>query len=222
MTYKNILIISLLSILFFSGCRNININNKDSTIENNTEIVKHQKKLEVTKQHLNISKDRERSIKTQNSLEGAIISLSNQISQNLKFRTLKPILITSFVRLDNLKKTSEFGRIVAESLIDELSNKNFNIIEFRGQMALSVNERGEYFITRNVHKMKKNTPNTYIVVGTYSRQWKKIILNARIIDNITGKIISSARTTYVHNYRNDCLIFKDCIPARTINIINEK
>ena len=49
---------------------------------------------------------------------------------NKKLDTTKPVLITSFVRLDQFKTTSEFGRVVGESLIDELSNRGFNIIEF--------------------------------------------------------------------------------------------
>ena len=49
-----------------------------------------------------------------------------------------------------------------------------------------------------------------------------VILNARIIDNITGKIISSARATYEHGLANDCMLFRDCAPARTINIVKER
>ena len=88
--------------------------------------------------------------------------------------TSKSVLITSFVRLDNFKKTTEFGRVISESLINELSNRGFNIIEFRGQLGVSVNAQGEYFITRNVSKMKENVQNSFIVVGTYSRQYGKI------------------------------------------------
>jgi TolB-like protein len=136
--------------------------------------------------------------------------------------TQKPVLITSFVKLDEFKKTTEFGRVVSESLINELSNRGFNIIEYRGQMAVSINDEGEYFISRKPHELKNKIPNTYVVVGTYSRQLGKIMLNARVIDNITGKIISSARSTYAHGIMNDCILFKDCKPARTINIVREK
>ena len=135
--------------------------------------------------------------------------------------TSKPVLITSFVRLDNFKKTTEFGRIVSESLINELSNRGFNIIEFRGQMAVSVNEHGEYFITRNTSKMQEKVVNSFVVVGTYSRQYGKVMLNARVMDNTTGQIITSARSTYEHGLRNDCVLFKDCQPPRTIRIIAE-
>ena len=37
-------------------------------------------------------------------------------------------------------------------------------IEFRGQMAVSINDEGEYFISRKPHEIKGSIPNTYVVV----------------------------------------------------------
>lgn len=186
------------------------------------EIAKANEKVQITKEHMKIAEDMQENVTTQNSLEATITSLATQMMQNQKLHTKKSILITSFVRLDNFKKTTEFGRVVAESLINELSNRGFNIIEFRGQMAVSVNENGEYFITRNTSKMNERVMNSYVVVGTYSRQYGKVMLNARVMDNATGQIITSARATYAHGLRNDCVIFKDCQPPRTIKIIPEQ
>ncbi len=188
----------------------------------NEEVLKDYQKVKITKQKMAISADERLFITTQKTLDATITSLATQMLRNKKMNTIKPIIITSFVRLDQFKKTSEFGRIISESMINELSNRGFNIIEFRGQMAVSVNDNGEYFITRKIQKLKGKIPNTYVVVGTYSRQFGRIMLNARVIDNITGKIITSARTTYHHGKSNDCLIFKDCRPSRTINIIKEQ
>lgn len=184
-------------------------------------VKKADKKVQITKQHLKIAEDMQVNVTTQNSLEATISSLATQMMQNNKMHTSKSVLITSFVRLDNFKKTTEFGRVISESLINELSNRGFNIIEFRGQLGVSVNAQGEYFITRNVSKMKENVQNSFIVVGTYSRQYGKIMLNARVIDNANGQIITSARSTYAHGLRNDCVIFKDCKPPRTIKIMSE-
>lgn len=206
------------TVALFVGCtsQTIYMPSTDKTVidENN--------KVQVTKQHIQIANDKQLHVTTQPTLEGTINSLATQMMRNRKLDTRKPVLITSFVRLDNFKKTTEFGRIVSESLINEMSNRGFNVIEYRGQMAVSINEKGEYFITRNPYKLKDSVPNTYVVVGTYSRQFGKVMLNARVMDNITGKIISSSRSTYQHNRRNDCMLFKDCGPARTIKIIREK
>ena len=212
--FKTILKSSILasSILFVvSGCTST----KDS-------VSKEYDKVQSTKQHLEVAAQMQKDVTTQETLEATIASLAAQMVENKKMDTNKPILITSFVRLDEFKQTSEFGRVVSESLINELSNRGFEITEFRGQMAVSINDEGEYFISRKPNELKNKTPNTYVVVGTYSRQMGKIMLNARVIDNVTGKIITSARATYVHNIKEDCIIFKDCAPARTINIVKEK
>lgn len=192
------------------------------TYTNNKHLNQTNNNVQVTKEYMQIAQDQEAHVTTQYTLEGTINSLATQMMRNQKMATNKPVIITSFVRLDQFKKTTEFGRVISESMINEMSNRGFNIIEFRGQLAVSVNDQGEYFITRKVREMKGKTPNTYVVVGTYSRQYKKIILNARVIDNVTGKIITSARSTYVHGRMNDCILFGDCRPARTINIVREK
>ena len=220
--FKNVSRISILVtllMLFMSGCSYKKIVSNTAVSD---DVIREYSKVQTAKQHLEVAEDMQKNVTTQNSLEATIASLSTQIAQNKKIDTNKPVLITSFVRLDKLKETSEFGRIIGESLINELSNKGFNIIEYRGQMAVSINEQGEYFISRKPHEIKNQALSTYIVVGTYSRQNGRVILNARVIDNITGKIISSARSTYHHGLVNDCMMFGDCAPARTVKIIKER
>lgn len=212
--FKSVLRSSILvtSLLFITGCVN---GGNDALVQEND-------RVQTTKQHLEVAADMQKNVTTQNTLEATIASLAAQMLQNKKMDTNKPVLITSFVKLDEFKKTTEFGRVISESLINELSNRGFNIIEFRGQMAVSINEEGEYFISRKPYEIKGSIPNTYVVVGTYSRQAGRIMLNARVIDNITGKIITSARSTYAHGVANDCMMFGDCAPARTINIVKER
>lgn len=212
--FKRVLTSSILaaSLLFITGC----VYSGDDAVSQEND------RVQTTKQHLEVAADNQKYVTTQNTLEATIASLAAQMMQNKKMDTNKPVLITSFVRLDEFKKTTEFGRVVSESLINELSNRGFNIIEFRGQMAVSINDEGEYFISRKPYEIKGSIPNTYVVVGTYSRQPGRIMLNARVIDNITGKIITSARSTYAHGVANDCMMFRDCAPARTINIVKER
>ncbi|OQR42138.1 hypothetical protein AS859_01385 [Aliarcobacter cryaerophilus] len=174
--------------------------------QKNKEVQTESDKVNQMKAGMNVANYKQENITVQNSLEATISSLATQMMVNKKLDTSKPLIVTSFVRLDQFKTTSEFGRVVGESMIDELSNRGFNLIEFRGQMAIS----------------KKEVPSTYVVVGTYSRQNGKVILNARVIDNITGKVITSARSTYVHGLAHDCTMFGDCPPMRTIKIVKEK
>ena len=158
--------------------------------------------------------------KTYLTLNNAIVSLANQLSQNSRIKPTDTgtITVTSFVDLQQLNKTSQFGRVLGESLFSELFVRGFNVSDFRGQNAISINGSGEFYITRNVAKLQSEVPNTYIVVGTYSKIDENVMINARILDNKTGKIVSSARVMYGND---DCSIFGICNNAkRKIKIIS--
>jgi len=158
--------------------------------------------------------------KTYLTLNEAIVSLANQLSKNNKLNPTDTgtITITSFVDLEQLNKTSQFGRVLGESLFSELFVRGFNVSDFRGQHAISVNGNGEFYITRNITKLQSEVPNTYILVGTYTKIDQNIMINARILDNKTGKIVSSARVIYAND---DCSVFGLCNNAqRKIKIIS--
>jgi len=156
-----------------------------------------------------IPKDKASTNVTNLTLNDAIISLANQLSLNNKMvkTDTGTITLTSFVDLKSLNSTSQFGRVLGESLFSELFVRGFNITDFRGQNAISVNKTGEFFITRNIKKLSSEVSNTYILVGTYSKIDQNIMINARIIDNKTGKLITSARAMYAND---DCSIFGLC------------
>jgi len=160
--------------------------------------------------------------KVQLTLNDAVLSLANQLSKNNKISSSDTgtITVTSFVNLTQLQKTSQLGRILGESLYSELFIRGFNITDFRGQHAISVNNNGEFYITRNITKLTPEVPNTYVLVGTYSQIDQNIIINARVLDNKTGKIVSSARVMYAND---DCSIFGICNNAqRKIKIVGNQ
>jgi len=105
------------------------------------------------------------------TLNNAILSIANQLSKNNKLSPTDTgtITVTSFVDLKHLNKTSQFGRVLSESLFSELFIRGFNLSDFRGQHAISINANGEFYITRNIEKLQSEVSNTYILVGTYSR-----------------------------------------------------
>ena len=163
------------------------------------------------------------------TLNDAIISLANQLSVNNKLQTSDTgtITLTSFVDLKKLNQTSQFGRVVGESLFSELFVRGFNVTDFRGQDAISVNKTGEFFITRDISKLSSEVSNTYILVGTYSKIDENVMINARIVDNKTGKIVTSARAMYAND---DCSLFGTCnnlrrkikiVPEPKIQIISQ-
>jgi len=155
------------------------------------------------------------------SLDNAINSIADQLrlDTTLDFKIDKgTIAVTSFVDLNQLGKTTQFGRILGESMISELFKRGFNVSEFRGQGALSINKHGEFYITRDVSRLTMEVPNTYVLVGTYAQIEDKTLLNIRILDNQSGKIVATAREIYNQDY---CVLSDNCGKKRIIRIITD-
>jgi TolB-like protein len=154
------------------------------------------------------------------NINDTILELANKLlnSSRIDTRDLGEIAITSFVDLHKLNKTTNFGRTLSESMFDELFIRGFNVSEFRGQNTLAINGQGEYFITRDVRLLNKSVPNKYILVGTYTNVEDNVLINSRIINNTTGKIVASARAYY---NSDDCSITDTCRKPRKLKIVTD-
>ena len=176
---KNFIILSIIS-LFFISCtnnsKNINTKYRASTLSF------------FSNNHYN-------------DLNNAVIELSNQLLLNIKSSNQKnnSFMVTSFVNLNNFKSTSSFGRVISETLINELHTRKFKVIDFRTQDSLSVDNNGEFILTRDTNKLKDEIPQSLLIAGTYSKiNEKQIVLNARIVDNFTSEVISTAKVIYTY------------------------
>lgn len=153
-----------------------------------------------------------------NNLNSAIYGLADQLfKSNIDKNKNTKIILTTFVNLNNLEETNSFGRIVSESMFNELHVRGFRITDFRGQDAVSVNSQGEFHITRDVDKLKDHIASTeYILVGTYAAfENQSLLVNSRIIDSVSGDVISSARVVFKPL---NCKVYDVC----EIDIVSKK
>jgi TolB-like protein len=104
-----------------------------------------------------------------------------------------PIVITTFVDLNDLGKTSVFGRMMAEKMIDEMTKMGFHVVEFRKSQDIFVRkDGGEFILTRDVTELAKVTNAMAVLAGTYIATSKSVIINARLIDIKTPRVLSTA------------------------------
>lgn len=131
----------------------------------------------------------------QDTIDEAIIEVADQLVDTSKIQIYNKIAVTSFVNLNKFQETSHFGREISESMFNELHVRGFNLIDIRGTKSIRVNKNGEFFVTRDIKLLNnKIVENSYILVGTYNKFGNGVLLNARILDNVTGEVISTART----------------------------
>ncbi len=104
----------------------------------------------------------------------------------------QPIIVTTFVDLNNLDKSSIFGRVLAEELLNELHQAGFTVSEIRkGRDIFIRKELGEMILSRNAREILGKSSARAILAGTYVATAKTIIINARLIDINSPLILSS-------------------------------
>jgi len=166
------------------------------------------------------------NIATTTTIKDTIDKIAQQLVNTLRVKDVGAIAITSFVDLHQLNKTTHFGRVLGESLFNELFKRGVRVMDIRGQKSLSINAKGEFFLSRNVKKLHTPIQNKYVLVGTYTKIAEGILINTRIVDNKNGRVIATSRVIF---HSNDCKIFENCkkpkpepvIPIRTIDITTD-
>jgi TolB-like protein len=148
----------------------------------------------------------------QDTFNESMNNIADQLLEKNRVKVGESIAITSFVNLHKLNKTTYFGRKLSESMFNELYKRGFEVTDIRGSKNIRINANGEFLITRDIKLLRgKKVQNTYVLVGTYSKFGKGILVNARIIDNITGYVVATARTII---QTNACDIYENCTPSK--------
>ncbi len=124
-----------------------------------------------------------------------------------------PVAVSTFVDLNNLHKTSPFGRYLAEQLMGELQRAGFRVIEVRKTDSILVKERyGEYGLSRNVGEISNEAAAQLVLVGTYITKGKYILINARIVSNKENMLVSSAMKILRRDHFLDRMLWPTMAP----------
>ena len=103
------------------------------------------------------------------------------------------LAITTFVNLNRLYETSPFGRYVGEQMIHELHQKNFQIVDLRQTKEVLIQQQlGELTLSRDAMQLAEKYELKAILAGTYTDLGPRVVLNARILEAGTGKVLATA------------------------------
>ena len=112
----------------------------------------------------------------------------------------KGILVCTFVELKKLSRTSSLGRYVAEQLMNEMQQHHYEVVEIRKSQAVMLQEkRGEFGLSRNPAEVSQSVAAGAMLTGTYTPSKDSIVINARIVDNRSAKLLSSATAIIPRN-----------------------
>ncbi len=121
--------------------------------------------------------------------------LALNIKQQLRHPEVinQPIVVTTFVDLNNLAESSVFGRILAERVLNELHKAGFTVSEIRKGRDIFIREElGELILTRDAKEALSRLNARAILAGTYVVTVHGVAVNARLIDINSPLILSSS------------------------------
>jgi len=104
----------------------------------------------------------------------------------------QPILIGSFVNIDNLDKSSTFGRTVSECIASRLNQRGYKVVEMKLRNSVFIRKSGgEFLLSRELKNISVEHNAQAIVVGIYSEASTYINITSRLINVSDNTILSS-------------------------------
>ncbi|MBF0291798.1 MAG: hypothetical protein HQK86_06525 [Nitrospinae bacterium] len=93
------------------------------------------------------------------------------------------VLMTTITPVDYISSGTSFGRLVTEQLMTEMNGRGFRVIEARKTNEYVIADKsGEFSLSRDLKKIGSEFSADVVLVGTYSRNGKQVLLNARLVD----------------------------------------
>lgn len=130
-----------------------------------------------------------------------LISFSYKIAENLVDRAVPPllprhpempILVTTFVDNNDLRKTSQFGRVLQEHISSGLVQLGYTVREIKLAENLNIIPgSGETILTRDLTLLNPGQEVQALLVGTVSHTNRTLYVSARLINPHNSNIIST-------------------------------
>ncbi len=105
----------------------------------------------------------------------------------------QPILVTSFVNIDNLQQSSTFGRVIGEQIGSRIAQQGYKVIEMKMRTSNIFVQRqtGELVLSRELREISLQHDAYAVVVGTYGESKESVYVTAKLIRAKDSVILSS-------------------------------
>ena len=102
------------------------------------------------------------------------------------------IVVASFVHLDSsLQNTDTLGIQLAESFINDLQQIGLPVADHKLMGVLDVNNKGDFAFSRDMGQFYSEVDIGYVLTGTMIRNSRGLVVNARLINFTTNKVVAS-------------------------------
>ena len=127
-----------------------------------------------------------------------------------------PILIGTFSNIDKLETTNTLGRTVTEHVSTRFVQRGFSVTEMKMRQSVNIQNTtygnaasGEFLMSRDVRAVSGEHKAAAIVTGTYAVASTDVLINLRVMDVETGKVLASTDYTLPRNDDVNALLGDD-------------
>ena len=104
----------------------------------------------------------------------------------------QPVIVASFVNIDNLNSSSTFGRITAEQIASRLSQHSLKVIEMKLRDNVFIKQQsGEFILSRELKNISQEYEAQAVLCGTYAIGEYDVFISSKLIRAVDGVILSS-------------------------------
>ncbi|AKR42906.1 hypothetical protein ACJ67_05350 [Methylophilus sp. TWE2] len=125
--------------------------------------------------------------------QAAVDQMASQLAQ-AKVQKDYPVLVASVVSINQLNRTSTFGRLLSEQVSARFSQLQYQVVEPKLRGDLMIREDGEFLMTRELKEIAKSVSAQAVVVGTYVETSQDIFVNLKVVQPETNHVL--AATSY--------------------------
>jgi TolB-like protein len=109
-----------------------------------------------------------------------------------------PLIVGTIANINQMEKAHSFGRVVSEQASTRLVQKGHDVSELKLRNSVNIKqghvdlaEGGEYMMSRDIESIRGEYKIGRVVTGTYGIAGKEIMVNLKMVDIATGKILGS-------------------------------
>ena len=104
------------------------------------------------------------------------------------------IAVTTLVDLDSsLTKSNQLGNQISETLIHQLQKFGYGVVDFKTTQTIDINSRGDFAFSRDIEKLSEDQMASHVLAGTLIYRSDAVVVNTRVINAHTKKIVASSR-----------------------------
>lgn len=110
----------------------------------------------------------------------------------VRLGTSKPLIVASFVNINNLDESSSLGRSISQQFATTFTNSGYRIIELLLRKDIYIKQDGgEFLLSRELANLSHTHQAQAVVVGTYAVGETRVYVTAKVINADSNVVLAA-------------------------------